>query len=446
MKLEKVSYFLRHLQERVWFYPVLYSIFASGLAVIIVILDLRILFDIEEVFTPLLLTSLDMGETILGIIAGAFITITTFTFSITMVVLTMYTSQYSPRVIKNFLTRRDTLQSFGIFISGFLYTMLVFVFFSSYPPDAMIISATIGIVYILVGLVFFFRFINSVASYIQASNLIKRLKEISYREIGSYKERIADNEVVETLPVSEDDLLFKFNPPDDGFIQFLDHNYLARAAAEYGVDFYFNKVTGQFVSRNFVIGTVNQLGGSLSQEEREELEEKISKGIIIEEERSEHQDFSFTIQKIVEVALKALSPGINDPYTAIKCIQITSLLLRDLSELPAGYLKIAAGEGGEDDEAGRKKDDSGCLYIEAIDFKMLLMDTYQQIIHYGLADVRVIKEVLKSLQVIKADASDSSREDISEFTDYLWRKIINADFDRLEVNMLRREKVELESI
>ncbi|MGM0420919.1 MAG: DUF2254 domain-containing protein [Bacillota bacterium] len=448
MKVEQVPYFFRNLKERIWFYPVLYSIFASVLAIIIVIVDLKILFNIEEVFTPLLMTSLDMSESILGIIAGAFITITTFTFSITMVVLTMYTSQYSPRVIKNFLTRKDTLQSFGIFVSGFLYTMLILVFFSSYPTDTMIISGTIGIVYILVGLVFFFRFINNVGAYIQASNLIKRLKEISYREIDVYKKMIADNEVVEELPVGEDDKIFRFNPPGDGFIKLLHYSNLAEIAAEYGVDLYFNKVIGQFVTKNVVIGTVNQLGGSFSEEGREEIEEKIGDEIIIAEERNDHQDFAFTIQKIVEVAMKGLSPGINDPNTAIQCIQITSLLLRDLSELPGGYLQIDGGGDEDSDEAESNGDNSrnGCLYIEAIDFKMLLMDTYQQIVHYGLSDVRVIQAVLKSLQVIKTNASDSSREDIMEFTDYLWRKIINANFDRLEVDMLRREKVELESI
>ncbi len=432
MNFDKVSYFLRHLQERVWFYPVIYSFFATLLALIIVIFDLGILFEIENVFTPLLLTRLDIGETILGIIASAFITITTFTFSITMVVLTMYTAQYSPRVVKNFLTRKDTLQSFGIFVSGFLYTMLVFLFMSSYPADTMMISATIGIIYILVGLIFFFRFINSVASYIQASNLIKRLKEISYHEIEAYKERIEDNEVVEKLPVEKDDEIFKVNSHDDGYIQMLNYKKLAKIAGDYGVDFYLSKVIGQFVTRNFAIGTVNQLNNPLSDEDREEIEKKIADGIIIEEERIDHQDFAFTIQKIVEVALKALSPGINDPNTAIQCIQVTSLLLRDLSELPDGYMKIDAGDGS--------------LYIEAIDFKVLLLDTYQQIIHYGLDDIRVILEVLKSLQVIKADACGSSKKAIMEFTEYLWRKILGADFDRLEVEMLRKEKRELEAI
>lgn len=432
MNFDKVSYFLRHLQERVWFYPVIYSFFATLLALIIVIFDLGILFEIENVFTPLLLTRLDIGETILGIIASAFITITTFTFSITMVVLTMYTAQYSPRVVKNFLTRKDTLQSFGIFVSGFLYTMLVFLFMSSYPADTMMISATIGIIYILVGLIFFFRFINSVASYIQASNLIKRLKEISYHEIEAYKERIEDNEVVEKLPVEKDDEIFKVNSHDDGYIQMLNYKKLAKIAGDYGVDFYLSKVIGQFVTRNFAIGTVNQLNNPLSDEDREEIEKKIADGIIIEEERIDHQDFAFTIQKIVEVALKALSPGINDPNTAIQCIQVTSLLLRDLSELPDGYMKIDAGDGS--------------LYIEAIGFKVLLLDTYQQIIHYGLDDIRVILEVLKSLQVIKADACGSSKKAIMEFTEYLWRKILGADFDRLEVEMLRKEKRELEAI
>jgi len=203
--MKRIKHLLRLIKESIWFYPIIYSFFALIIAIISISYDLGFFGKLDNYLPKFILMDLNIAETVLSIIGGAFITITTFTFSTTMVVLTMYTSQYSPRVVRNFLTQKDTLKSFGVFVSGFFYVMIILLLMSNYSNGSKIISATIGLVYVLVGLVFFFRFINSVASYIQASNLIKRLKENAIKEIDSYKKSLKEQDIVTEVDIFDKD-------------------------------------------------------------------------------------------------------------------------------------------------------------------------------------------------------------------------------------------------
>jgi len=107
--MKRIKHLLRLIRESVWFYPIIYSFFALILAIISISYDLGYFGQLNKYLPSFMLMNLDIAETVLSVIGGAFITITTFTFSTTMVVLTMYTSQYSPRVVRNFLTQRNTL-------------------------------------------------------------------------------------------------------------------------------------------------------------------------------------------------------------------------------------------------------------------------------------------------------------------------------------------------
>lgn len=427
--MNRIGYFFRSLREKVWFYPVLYSLIAVLIAAVSVLLDMRGLLWTRGTVFSLILTDHEIGKTILGIIASSFITITTFTFSTTMVVLTMYTSQYSPRVVRNFLTQRETLQVFGVFVSGFLYVMIVLLFMSNFPPKKSIVSASIGIMYILVGIVYFFRFINNVASFIQAGSLIDRLKENALIEIDAYTESISKKRIVQcdTSKITK-----SLSAGKDGFIREYDYGQLKRAADAYGLQVYLNKVAGQFVTKHTVIGWFYRPGDPLSEEDTQEAAEKIMEGVYIGGERSEAQDFAFTIEKIVELAVKALSPGINDPNTAIHCIRITSLLLREVSGLPSGYILLT-----DDEDTKRASGASVC--VEAVDFSLLLTNTYQQMVNYGRSDIAVMKEIIKSLRVIGECASDQNKRSIQAFGDYLRRKVQGERYDVLEVDVLEKE-------
>lgn len=432
--------FFRRLKEKVWFYPAVFSSLAVLLAFIVISYDMNYFYGSGFEVPSMFLTSIDFGKEILGIVAGAFITITTFTFSTTMVVLTMYTSQYTPRVIQNFLSQRVTLQSFAVFVSGFLYTMIAFLFLSNYADNARIVSATVGIVYILVGLVFFFRFINSVVSYIQAGNLLARLKDNGYESIKTYKQSIKGKELLGEAAIEKIEQGTSFCVEKDGYFQKIDFKKMIEIAKEYNIELFFQIFTGQFVTKKRNIGTYREIGQPLTKEQKEKLLEKIRQNIFIGKERTEVQDFGYSIQKVVEVGMRALSPGINDPNTAVQCTQILALMIRELSELSKGYLIL---EKEEDQEKIHIAPVIVCA--EAMDFELLLTNSFQQLVHYGSKDVMVMRGLLKALQGIDENATEDNHRTIMKFSQYIMRKIEKESYDPEELDVIQKEMRELKS-
>ncbi|HSR03396.1 MAG TPA: DUF2254 domain-containing protein, partial [Proteiniclasticum sp.] len=325
MNLKRVIY---KIKRSIWLYPVIYTLFAVLLASTVIVVDSRIFFDISEYIPRILTTSTDLAKTVLSIIDSAFITIMTFTFSTTMVVLTMYTSQYSPRVVENFLTQKSTMKSFGIFVSGFMYAIISLLFIREMLSDFKILAGTFGVIYILVGLINFILYINNVGTYIQASNLIDRLYDKAYDDILAYKKEIENYDSIGKEEIENFETKIGIKSSSNGYIAEVYYNKLFEIARDNKVMIIFDKLPGQFVTDEDIIAKIYY---DRSSELMENLSEKIGDCLDIGDSRTEVQDFSFSIQKLVEVAIKALSPGINDPNTAIHCIRDLGLLLRDLS-------------------------------------------------------------------------------------------------------------------
>ena len=424
---------MRRLTEKVrrsiWVYPVLYSFLALMLAVIVILLDSKYLVDLTPYIPDIFLTSADLAKTVLTIIAGAFITIMTFTFSTTMVVLTMYTSQFSPRVIENFLSQKSTMKSFGIFVSGFLYSIISLLFIRDILSDYKIMAGTFGVIYILAGLVNFILYINSVGTYIQAGNLIDRLYHKAQEDIDAYRSEVEEYDFVDKAEVERIEPKISIRSPHNGYIQEVNYKRLFELSREHEIIMIFQKLTGQFVTDEDV---VMEIYYDRNSDLYENLEKEIGDCVHIGERRTEAQDFSFSIQKIVEVALKALSPGINDPNTAIQCIRDLGLLLREAAQMRSGYLLMR--EDG---------DSLSALYREGYDLDILLRDTFRQIIHYGQGDVFVMLAVIKAHRHILEKAHEENREIIRGHLDHLMDLLRKSYQESLDMQLFDREYAEI---
>ena len=182
--IRKIAY---RIKTSIWLYPALYSVGSMLLAIGTAAVDQR--FTGVSVYRALhvFATTTELAQAVLGIIAAAFITIATFTFSTAMVVLTMYSSQFTPRVVENFLNNQMTMKSFGVFLSGFIYAITSLLLIKESGESRLVIAASVGVLYIIVGLIYFLIFINHVSSQIQASGLIQRLYEEASARIGAYR-------------------------------------------------------------------------------------------------------------------------------------------------------------------------------------------------------------------------------------------------------------------
>ena len=406
-----------------WLYPALYSVGALLLSVFISFIDTRHGATMSRYVHDVFFTSAPLAQAILGIIASAFITIATFTFSTAMVVLTMYSSQFTPRVVENFLNNQTTMKSFGVFLSGFIYAITSLLLLKTDRQETLVLAAGVGVLYVIVGLVYFLVFVHSVSTYIQASGLIRRLQQEASACIASYHKFVAASEPypdsgLAALAVMK--TATELTAPDDGHLQEIDYPHMRRIAQEHGVQILFRKVSGQFVTSRTRMLTVYQPihdAANPPGELDESIARELAQCVMIGDRRTEAQDFGFTIQKIVEIAVKALSPGVNDPNTAIHCVNIIGLLMRDLADLSGGYLAL------------RGETEAGFVICEANRFDALLYDAYHQIVHYGHADASVMIAVLKSLRFIRERATEENNGAIDRYVRSLRGQLEATGYD-----------------
>jgi uncharacterized membrane protein len=411
------------MKTSIWLYPALYSAGFLLLSVLISFIDTRHAGTMSRYVHDVLFTSAPLAQAILGIIASAFITIATFTFSTAMVVLTMYSSQFTPRVVENFLNNQTTMKSFGVFLSGFIYAITSLLLLKTDRQETLVLAAGVGVLYVIVGLVYFLVFVHSVSTYIQASGLIQRLQREAATCIASYHKFVAEAEPypdsgLAALAVMK--TATELTSLTDGYIQEIDYARMRRVAREHGVQILFRKVAGQFVTTRTRVMTVYRPVRDTANppgELEESLARELAQCVMTGDKRTEAQDFGFTIQKIVEIAVKALSPGVNDPNTAIHCVNIIGLLMRELADLPGGYLAL------------RGETEAGFAICEANRFDTLLYDAYHQIIHYGRADASVMIGVLKSLRVAREHATEENNGAIDRYVRSLRGQLEATGYD-----------------
>lgn len=311
--------------------------------------------------------------------------------------LTIHSSQFTPRVVENFLNNETTMKSFGIFLSGFIYAITSLLFLNINQSGNLVIAASVAVVYVIVGLIYFLVFIHNVSTYIQANGLILRLQKEAQGKIGTYCNQVHQANIISDRPLEkiiEGKTKSIITNDDDGYIQEIDTIRLQKIAQLHGLIIRINKVVGQFVSTESRMITV----------------------------------FSEAPQQLkLEIALRALSPGINDPYTAIHCSKIIGVLLRELANVDKGYIVL------------RDENTSGFVVYEAYDFEIILFDAFHQIVLYGQTDARVVMGIFKSLKIIAGKASVTNLEVIKEYAEIVYNKLPRDRYDVLEYKKITRE-------
>lgn len=426
--LQKIQHYIR---KSVWLYPALYAILSFWGALLVVFLDSGQWIRLDTVLPEFLLTSVDLSKTILGIVAGSLITMTTFTFSTTMVVLTMYSSQFSPRTIKNFLSDDETMKALGVFIGGFIYSIMALLFMQDSLDYQLVMAATLSIAYMLICLVQFIRYVHHVGSLIQTNNLIERLYDEALDNISRYKELLDRGRILPSIHCPDFQFVIRIKSRKNGYLQLVDSTAMMAVAEEMSGVVIFEKVVGQFVTDTTQIFSL-YLGKEMETDDNHVS--RLLECVTISNEKTEIQDLNFSIQKVVEVALRSISPGINDPNTANHCLRILGVLLGKLADMKKGYLLL---------ESDQQK---AAVYLESIDFEKALYFTFYQIVHYGKSDVSVMISLLKALRFAMEKASGENRQVILDFLDYVWKKIDPQLLIGYDLEMLQQEKTEILSL
>lgn len=281
----------------------------------------------------------DGARAVLSTIAGSMVSLTGITFSITVVALTLASTQFGPRLLRNFLRDRGNQIVLGTFIATFLYCLLVLRSVRGTDQHVFVphLSVTAGILLVIASVGVLIYFIHHVAQSIQAAHVIalvgKDLDEILDR---LYPETIGAESPGPDL-TSKPDFADKTTPAKamrSGYIQAIDSEGLMKLAVTHDVVIQVNCRPGHHVIAGSVLVNVCSAEGV-----DKELATGINEVFILGSERTGEQDAEFAVNQLVEVAVRALSPGINDPFTAINCIDRLGVSLAKLTKrsIPSPY-------------------------------------------------------------------------------------------------------------
>lgn len=409
-----------------WMYLVRSIVISITLATTVILMDSQIIVG-KEYIPRFLLTSVDLAKLILSTLAGSLLTITTFTFSTIMVVLTTYSSNFSPRVVNNFLTDKTTMKVLGIFIGGFTYCILALFFMRQALAEFLVLSATIAVIYAVLCIVYFVVFVFRVSSFIQASKLISQVYDEAYQAIDETlahrKHQISSNK----YEIGRFKKQFELIADSNGYLERIEFDDILRTLRKFESKLVLKEDIGNFVAKGQTIGVLYYN----AELDIERTTEKLLKDISIDEERIAYNDYRFSLQKIIDITLRSLSPGINDPNTAIHCIYILGVLLSKIGEIDGEYTIIK-----------RDYSKSEVIY-KNFNFNDDLYYTFYQIVHYGQEDISVLLAILKTLKNIKYASSVDKTSTINKFANYVYDNSIDNFTHELDREHLKRVKTSI---
>lgn len=283
------------------------------------------------------------ARSVLGTIAGAMISVTGLVFSITMVVIQLASSQYTPRVLNDFLASRITQVTLGIFAASFTYALTVLRSVQGesgeggqFVPQ---VSVTLGFVLVLASVAMFLAFIHHITNSIQVSSIVTHLGDETASVVRRYLPEPdtpgsrLDLQVWRPGPGRSEQTL---RAVEHGSIVEVDHRGLVAWAAEHDVVVEILQQVGDFVPEGEPAVRVWRAAGT-DQVEEEDLS-ALRGRVVVEKDRAFNQDPAFGIRKLVDIAERALSSGLNDPTTAVQVIDQLHRILRLVvvrAELPA---------------------------------------------------------------------------------------------------------------
>lgn len=334
----------RDLWRPFWAVPVACATGAVLLGVLLPLLDEGLQTEVPYVFQG----GPAGARGLLGTIATGMISMTGLVFSITMVVLQLASSQFTPRALGGFLDSRITQATLGVFTASFVFALTVtravrgdYGETGTFVPQVSV-TVAFGLVLASVGL--FLAFIHHITTSIQVSQVISRIGEHTLDLADAmYPENAIDGEV-ETGPTWSPDpgapRVAVSTRTRHGALTFVDYDALVSFATEHDAVVTIDRPVGQFLTEGQDMLRVWGVD-ALDEESRQKLYTYVG----LASERQMRQDVAFGIRQLVDIAERALSPGINDPTTATQCIDELHRILRRLvgRESPSPYITDAGG-------------------------------------------------------------------------------------------------------
>lgn len=325
-------------QESFWFLPGVFVLIAVLLSQITVFVDRQL--DLSWASTSGLALGVDGSRGLLTVIGGSVLGVAATAFSITISVIATASTSYGPRLVRNFMADRGNQLVLSVFVATFAYCVLVLRSVTSQDSEAgreafvPYVSVYFSLVLALINVGCLVYFIHHIADSIQITTLVERVRNDLRRVAAREYPEESKHENGRAVPGAALD-------PDvpgvtevlmgtPGYLTGIDTSALVSLAAEHDLVIeVVPQVGDHLITTESIARVVSRQGEPVE----DDLCAAVRRKVTIDDARTPHQDIRFAIQQLVEMAVRALSPGTNDPFTAQNAIE----------ELGSGIAAIARG-------------------------------------------------------------------------------------------------------
>jgi len=332
--------FVSEVRSSYWYTPLMMLVMAVFLATLTIQLDELHLLDRFDKIGWLLGGHPDGARSFLSTIATAMITVASVTFSMTLLAVTFAGSQIGPRLTTNFMRDRVNQRTLGFFVAAFLYCLLILRtivqndaenMLASNPGELYIpqISLLVALIIAIIGLLVLVYYIHHVPNSINMSNVISSVGKTLFNQADKqYPSGVAEGAKNAEIDISPSYHKHLITVPSHsfGYIRILDTRRLIELAKDHDCVFQFQSDMGDFVTIStplLLVYSCNPVS--------DKLIEQCQKTYALGNERNQEQDLDFLVNELIEIIVRALSPGINDPFTAINAFDWLHLFLNKMA-------------------------------------------------------------------------------------------------------------------
>lgn len=338
----KSANFWERVRSTYWFLPAVMAVTAIVLSFVTIAIDEAVQTTFIEAVGVIWAGGPEGARGLLSTVASSMLSVAGVTFSITIATLSLASSQFGPHLLRNFMRDTSNQVVFGTFVATFIYCLLVLRTVRGDNDDQFVpyISVTLSILLALAGSGVLIYFIHHIAMSIQAPNVIatvnhdleQAINQLFPREIGHEAPQQQNGDP--DLPEGFERDAYTIAVPRNGYVQAVDGGGLLQLARKHDLLLRLEHRPG-----HFIIAGSTLVRAWPAERVNEDIARQISAAFIVGRQNTLTQDVGFAIDQMVQIAVRSLSPGINDPFTAIICVDWLGAALSRLvnKEFPLPY-------------------------------------------------------------------------------------------------------------
>jgi len=376
---------------------------------------------LKEELPMLVINNTDTARVILSVFIGGLISIMVFSFSMVMILLNQASSNFSPRVLPGLISNKKHQIILGIYNSCLLYCIFTLVAIEGEGDQINMpgFSVLLSIVFMTICLGAFIYFLHSISQGIQVDTIIARIKETGLKRMQHFVD--GEGKILDNWQPERNLIALRANR--SGYLQNIQTKSLKDWLGEKGLQMQTLVPIGSYVFEGMPL---YKISGKLSEDDKKDIEGFF----VFANNELVNENYVLAFKQITEIAVKAMSPGINDPGTAINAINaLTDLFLK---RIQISNHSIYEFEG------------KPCLRTKDFTFKEILHATMASLRTYCTKDVLVsqkLMQMLTQLHQSKSILKSNFRDQIDKEIELLYTDLKNNLTNKEDLKTFKKLKL-----